>query len=468
MCQCGCNGTCSTDPIQAAINKSINLLQKRMHMRARFDHIPWLYEDRDRAELRNDTLPVRGALVEYRGDLPERAQKAGQKTHAADFLCMKCTARAKTAHRHYDKCSVHSWPFELRTHEHIIDEMMSHLVFIHIATVMAKQQLLNSMHWLQAYPWGRTVFGTGGRPFRLKAGDRLIIGRSVVESPHEVDDLIPPFDLAFFRPRDKSGISGTSIMCDVGGLHNHYVDYFKLTMFVDCSLHTVDLGVSSRFVGNAIVAALRTNVFGLTDTSMGARMAKGILCIKQELKPYYRERDQLDRLGQNKSTRVKKLTLKRLGSLKKPCLKAKGAETKHIVPYCIQLLRKCGDGASDRVNLLLQAGLHLQRWYDICDANERRMSIETRVELFNAALGHVLLYKHARCRLVYKHHAFSIWHKVQRSLGIQIILRRIQMRIVMGVSLVSVRWCTRVLLQFLFLSGFVLQIVQSVADEKPK
>ena len=121
------------------------------------------------------------------------------------------------------------------------------------------------------------MFGTGGHPFRLKAGDGLIIGRSKIESPHELEDLTPPFDLAFFRPRDKSGIVGTSIMCDVGGLHNHYVDHFKLTMFVDCSLHTVDLGVSSRFVGNAIVAALRTNVFGLTDTSVAARMAKGIL-----------------------------------------------------------------------------------------------------------------------------------------------------------------------------------------------
>jgi hypothetical protein len=96
LCRCGCNGACTTDVLQMEINHSLNLLHKQQYLQARLDGCPLLQEDAYRSTLVHAALPIRGVVVEYRGDLPERAMKAGLKTHKRgtqlhEMLCEQCT-----------------------------------------------------------------------------------------------------------------------------------------------------------------------------------------------------------------------------------------------------------------------------------------------------------------------------------------------------------------------------------------
>ena len=203
LCRCGCNGTCTTDVLQMEINHSLNLLQAKQYLQARLDGCPWLREDAHRSSLVHAVFPFPGAVVEYRGDLPERAMKAGLKTHKGALACMKCYAGNSKMHDKYGECTLHHWPFPTRTHESYVEEMLSHLVYAHIGSNDEKQELLNSLAWRQVYPWGRCVVGKRAKKFGLAAGDRVVIGESIWRSPWELEDLIPPFKIVLFRQKKQ-------------------------------------------------------------------------------------------------------------------------------------------------------------------------------------------------------------------------------------------------------------------------
>ena len=99
-------------------------------------------------------------------------------------------------------------------------------------------------------------------------------------------------------------------------------------------------------------------------------------------------------MGDKKRTRIKNFTLEKFDkNLKQPCLKAKGAETKDLVAFSVELLERLGDRATLRSNLLLQSRRHLLRWYARCKEHARIMPLYAKVELSNVAINHVVLYR---------------------------------------------------------------------------
>jgi hypothetical protein len=77
LCKCGCNGACTLCPIMDCFNQSVNALQDNAHWAKRHDGAPFGPQDHAR-RLRVGKLPMPVcALVEYRGDWPERAAVAG-------------------------------------------------------------------------------------------------------------------------------------------------------------------------------------------------------------------------------------------------------------------------------------------------------------------------------------------------------------------------------------------------------
>ena len=374
-------------------------------MSARLDGCPWLPEDAERSKFVGATLPIKCAAMEYRGDLPERASKAGLKTHAAEMGCMRCLAPSSLWHSRHDERTLHNLPFPVRTHDGYVNEVRNRCTFIRISTEYNKRALSRALAWRQEYPSGLCVVGKKGTRWGLFPGYRLVLGGDIWRSPWELEDLIVPFTIVFLRVVKGTAISGMSIMSCFGeGFHNHWIEFFTIDMFVDCRLHTVDLGVSSRFVGTAVLCALRLNVFGLEDTVLKSRLVKGVWRVKKSLPAYYNRTD-ASVMGDKNCTRIKTLTLKKFGNLRTPCLKAKGAETKDLVAFSVELLLRLGDRATVRSHRLLQAGRHLLQWYALCKEHARFMPINAKVELFNAAVNHVVLYKKAGGHLVYKHHA---------------------------------------------------------------
>jgi hypothetical protein len=91
-----------------------------------------------------------------------------------------------------------------------------------------------------------------------------------------------------------------------------------------------------------------------------------------------------------------------LGKVKKPCLKAKGGQTRCLVRFCTELMQKHDCGANGK--LLAQAGKALLDMYDIMEGEPRRMSLISRRLLVDSVVNHVVFYKAAGGHLVSKHH----------------------------------------------------------------
>ena len=104
-------------------------------------------------------------------------------------------------------------------------------------------------------------------------------------------------------------------------------------------------------------------------------------------------------------TRLKSPTLKTLvGKLKAPCLKAKGAESRGVVRYAMELAKRLPKNR--KCALLVKAGQSLLDWYDIIGESSRVVASSRRAELFKHCVNHIVLYKEAGGYMVPKHHCF--------------------------------------------------------------
>ena len=214
MRRCGCQGACTTDAIQLELNNSMNHAQRRRYIGSRFDGGPL---DEYRNELAKTEYPRRFACTEYRGDLPERCQKAGIKGHSGYFGCMVCMAKSSDKHARYGECSLHSIPWPVRTQDTFLAEVASQLVRVDFSTLAQKHDLLDLLERAPKYPWGRTVTKACSQ-FGLMNKDRLVFGGDIRRDMYDLETLELPATVYFFRPAKHSGLSGLTIMCHIPGV----------------------------------------------------------------------------------------------------------------------------------------------------------------------------------------------------------------------------------------------------------
>lgn len=218
----------------------------------------------------------------------------------------------------------------------------------------------------------------------------------------------------FFRARIDSGIAGVSLLFHLPGVHSLGIDSFEIKGMAECTLHTLDLGVAQRFCGTAMVRALCSNIYNLPCKSKGKLIARGALVMNKAIKAYYkyeREKFPWKRLSQLSKT----FSHKCLFQSKRPCLKAKGGQTRCLVKFCTELMQKHGLGTQGR--LLARAGEALMDVYQVMAREPRKVSLEGRQQLVAAMVNHVVCYKAAGGHLVYKHHGAIHMALMAGSLG---------------------------------------------------
>ena len=173
---------------------------------------------------------------------------AGLKGH--NSACAKCHCSVRDLHSRYSSCSASGLPWEPRCHDKHLQELMEALRTVDLTTEADRQKLLSSLRFLHSWPWGRTVKPRHGQSFGLMSGDRLVIGGSIV-TIHDVETVPLPARLWFFRLSKSGALAGPSLMYHIPGMHSYGVDHFTIERFVDCTLHTVDLGVAAKWHGSA-------------------------------------------------------------------------------------------------------------------------------------------------------------------------------------------------------------------------
>ena len=149
---------------------------------------------------------------------------------------------------------------------------------------------------------------------------------------------------------------------------------------------------------------LRNNVFDLPDPTMKARLEKGALKLRQALRLHYKSRARNP--NQKNISRVQNFSLKKLGALDRPCLKAKGAPSKAFIWFCRDMLRKYRHKCGEQGQLLAESCDQLIMYYDLLRSEHRRMRKGSQRKLLDHCIISIQAYKAAGGYMVPKHHAF--------------------------------------------------------------
>ena len=398
ICRCGCNGACTIDALQMEMNWSLNALQEDTFMKSRFDKRPWLPTESSREKRAGVRIGFRGVVNEYRADLPERCAAARVKNQGGQYGCLSCLEQSNRIHDRVTEVTLLSTPWVPRTQDNHLDELYTHLVSVDVCDTVERSELAAALEWPDRYPWGRRVKGAQGSRWGLAANDQLIISDDL-RNPHDLESLHPPFKVFFFRPRKASSAVGVSLMFNVPGVHALGINHFEVVHFCE-DTHTLDLGVAQRFCATAMVTGLRLNIYKLPGPK-SKLLRRGCIRMAKDIKQYYKDegrRNPWKKLSQLSKT----FSFKDLGQLSKPCLKAKGGQTRCLVKFCTGLMQKYDCGPNGK--LLARAGVALMEAYDIMHLEPRRMSFKARQGLLVAMINHVVCYQAAGGHLVYKHH----------------------------------------------------------------
>lgn len=255
-------------------------------MQRRHDEKAWTPLDAERAALAHEPLPFRICITEHRGDLPERASMAGMKTHRGFLPCMSCCCAYDTLHDDYALCRT-TLPWQPRTHRSYMQELKNQIIEVFLPDEAARNLVVGDLVFKQSWPWGRVVNGSASVVFGLIRGDKLVIGGAITDI-HALDTVETPAKVFFFRLQRESGIAGMSLMWDVPGVHSYGIKYFTLERFVDCTLHTIDLGVIQRWIGESLMMLLRLDIFDLGLPTVQDTLQEGSVRLRQRLKAWYR------------------------------------------------------------------------------------------------------------------------------------------------------------------------------------
>ena len=181
-----------------------------------------------------------------------------------------------------------------------------------------------------------------------------------------------------------------------------YLVGFSLDLIAIDLLHTLDLGVIQRFVGEVFWRFIDAGCYltaGLSAlVNAEGRKQLGVQALRGMLYTWYEEA----RLEAGRPVNeLWNLTSGMIGSRKNPNLNAKGMESRHCLGFAVKLCKDFKEEISGG-SLLLRAGVELQSFIGIINSNPRRMSSAVQQSLLNAYVRHLTLWSQlARHELIF-------------------------------------------------------------------
>ena len=163
-------------------------------------------------------------------------------------------------------------------------------------------------------------------------------------------------------------------MFNVAGVHNMGIDHFTIECFVDCMLHTVDLGVLLKFHGKVLVEVLRRDCFATGGATILSKVEMGLTVIKSRLKSYYKE--QRHAYPTKPLSTIKKISLGMLGKFKNPNLKVKGGESRDLLPFTTALAAEFQGQLGPLGPLLAAGGRSMIDFIDLTRQRHRQLPVE--------------------------------------------------------------------------------------------
>eukprot|EP00969_Alexandrium_andersonii_P034139 1492994-Alexandrium_andersonii.AAC.1 len=226
----------------------------------------------------------------------------------------------------------------------------------------------------------------------LRRGLRLMEAGPVVDL-HRLQDIQAPATLHFFDCQAEKMLNFVSPLFNITGFS---VACLRLDV-----MHIIDLGLLQWLIGTVFWRLLLNNSFGDAGAIHAeGRLLHNLFMLRRAMRVYYRANPQL--------TRIHRLTLKMLSARGKPRLKAKAAETRHLLPLAQALCAKYPSRLGERGALLRGAVDRVAKFLEVMRREPRRMTPGGLASLQQHMATFLTFWKSFGGHLYYKHH--MAWH----------------------------------------------------------
>lgn len=393
FCTCGCGGWCTLFPLYQFLAWSLAALASGIAPHQRHDGEKWLQPSDDtRSAQAGEPLGFKAVVVDVAGDWAEFALRWGFPTWSAHHPCFFCNTTLSDLREH-------GCIGDLRSNEDYHNACTACEVWVTIETEDMRRKIRFALVDTKAKK-GRAL-ASAIPELRLRRGDRLEPCHSLPDV-HMIDTAKLPVLALFWR----AGQHPTTH-------HRHPVLNETLGIGIDTFsidvLHTLHLGVFQFWIGRVLWVFFEADVFRTQHTGMEDCIKATLAEFCARLKDWYpRYKRKLGESAGRAVTQVRTIKPSMVGTEESQTVKLKAAETRHLLPFTLLLVREHRQAVSEHVNVnaLIGSGEALLEYTMILAREPRRVSDSAQRDLIRHCHKHIHLAMDAGILLRPKHHLF--------------------------------------------------------------
>jgi len=398
LCRCGCRGWCTLVVVFEFLAWSLDCAKRGVFPEDGFRGVVLTGERL--AQAGSATLTKFTTLF-TKGDWASFAHDFGLPSWASNVNpCCWCMCTREDWYDLIDAIAnlIDDLPWPTFTTQDYKDAIEACENYVHINDLACHNRLIAHLHFDQR----RSHESSMGRclkshlpEFGLLAGDRLEPSREVPDV-HKFDaQRNYPFIAVFWRRSRETATRH----------RNPFLLFASVCSMVPDMLHVVFLGIAQNYLGASLWVIIDANVWRFPHLTRDEFEVRSVGRLRDELMTWYASRRRvLHRL--EGTTELDDLALSMLGSSDAPLFKAKGAETKCVLPWVISLLEKHMALLPPRARMLHTAGTSLMDVIRVQTDGGPVLSGPECARMFASGLEHVRSAFLGGVQAVPKHHAF--------------------------------------------------------------
>ena len=232
----------------------------------------------------------------------------------------------------------------------------------------------------------------------LRRGLRLL-EEGPVDDLHALHLIKAPTHLVFFDAAAERAMNFVGPLFTIVG--------FSMASLRLDVMHVFDLGIAQWAIGTVFMNILLNNAFRSTMEHADARLMQNLIRLRKRIRAFYSKE------CTRETSRIDRLTMKMLGTRALPRLKAKAAETRHLLPLAVKLVSEYKGQLGEHGFFIKGAVENLAAVYKVMRESPRKMP-PAKIAALERHMGIFLAFwKASTGHCYYKHHMG--WHLVERA-----------------------------------------------------
>jgi hypothetical protein len=386
LCKCGCRGWCTLYQVMLYIAWMLKALLKGVYETTRHDGAAWLPSDHARAAIQGTAMAVRAIVVFVKCDWAEFAHTLGFPTWASNlYPCMLCNCTREDMHKILGLDRLH-FPYRL----HDVNGINAACAACEIRIIICegdRRTILNALSY------DKRKDGSHGRALQhdVTIRDVTLLKADRLEPSLELADVgalesvALPTTLTFWRT------SAETLTRHRNPLFQHDTGVDQNSLAMD-ALHTLHLGVFLNYC-KCVLWALIDCGYCYTSAFVAKHTAAELFALivprlRNNLWSFY---DILERQLGHKVTRLTDLTTAMLGESAHRKLKTKAAETRWLIPFCLEMATKHSNALGEAGAQLGIAGRALVKYWETVETAPPQLK-DCDIQVFRYIYIYIYIY----------------------------------------------------------------------------